>query len=110
MAAQECSELLQIIRDTCMNENCSVELNCDSQSSIRLASNPVFMPRLSILVFINTVRGKVFNEEIDLAPINTEEQVTYIVTKSLPVSKLNNFCHLLGVCSRLLALKGYVED
>lgn len=102
MAAQECMWLLQIIRDIGEESSYTVPIHCDSQSAIRVATNPVFHARTKhIEVHHHYIREKVLNGEVDLVPVNTEDQVADIFTKALPIQKFTKFRQQLGVCSRV---------
>lgn len=68
------------------------QLYCDNQSAIRIAENPICHARTKhVEVHYYFVREKVLKGEIDLKHINTEEQVTDVLTKGLSTSKFEEF-------------------
>lgn len=59
-------------------------INCDNQSSIKLAKNPVFHARTKhIEVHYHHVRDKVLSKVIDLQHVGTLGQSADILTKAL---------------------------
>lgn len=81
MATQECFWLLQQIREVGEDADYSVDIQCNNQSAIRLAANPVFYARTKhIEVHHHSLRERVLNGKIDLVPVSTEEQIAYIFT------------------------------
>ncbi|GJY14422.1 integrase [Tanacetum coccineum] len=84
MTAQECMWLKRLVRDMMGKFEYAVKVRCDNESTIKLASNPVFHARTKhIEVRHHYIREKVLDQEIELKGILTERQVADIFTKAL---------------------------
>ncbi|GKB44666.1 putative mitochondrial protein [Tanacetum coccineum] len=87
--AQECMWLKRLVRDMMGKFEYAVEVRCDNESTIKLASNPVFHARTKhIEVRLHYIREKVLDREIELKGIPTKRQVADIFTKALEKPKL----------------------
>ena len=110
MAAQECVWLKRLIGDMLSNVDYPVQIKCDNESAIKLASNPVFHARTKhIEVRHHFIREKVLNQEVKLEGVCTNDQVADIFTKALAKSKFELFRAALGVVDREFALRGSVK-
>ncbi|XP_019054853.1 PREDICTED: uncharacterized protein LOC109115364 [Nelumbo nucifera] len=111
MAAQECIWLKCLIEDIFSKVDYAVQIYCDNDSAIRLASNLVFHGRTKhIEVHHHFVREKILNQEIELQGIPTYNQVVDIFTKALVKVKFKNFRAALRVVDRKHALRGSVTN
>ena len=64
--------------------NQPIQINCDHESAIKLAENPMFHARLKhIETHYHFVREKVLSQDVELQKIHTNEQVADIFTKAL---------------------------
>ena len=64
--------------------NHPTQINCDNESAIKLAGNPVFHARSKhIETHYYFVREKVFPQDVELQKIHTNKQVANIFTKAL---------------------------
>ncbi|XP_068644922.1 secreted RxLR effector protein 161-like [Aristolochia californica] len=104
LAAQESTWLIQLMNNLHQPVEYAVPLYCDNQSAIRLAENPVFHARTKhIEVHYHFIREKVLQEEIELRPIKTDDQVADLFTKSLSTGKFKMFCYQLGTVQPVIA-------
>lgn len=111
MAAQECVWLKYLMEDIFSKVDYVVQICCDNESLIKLASNPVFHGRTKqVKVHHHFVREKVLNKEIELQGISTCNQVADIFTKALAKAKLEGFRVALGVVDLKYALRGSVTN
>lgn len=111
MTAQECMWLKRLVGDMMGKFEYVVEVKCDNESTIKLASNPVFHARTKhIEVRHHYIREKVLDQEIELKGIPTDAQVADIFTKALEKPKFDFFRAALGVTSRESALRGNVKN
>ncbi|KAL0301676.1 UNVERIFIED_CONTAM: Retrovirus-related Pol polyprotein from transposon TNT 1-94 [Sesamum radiatum] len=98
IATQECIWLKRLIGDIYGKVNYTVPIECDNESAIRLASNPVFHGRTKhVEIHHHFVREKVLNQEVELKGIHTNDQVADIFTKALAKPKFESFRTALGV-------------
>lgn len=73
-------------------------IHCDNQSCIKHFENPVFHDRSKhIKMKYHFIRDMVQRNVINIQYIATDEQVAYILTKPLPLSKFVYFRGKLGV-------------
>ena len=64
--------------------NQPIPINCDNESAIKLAGNPVFHARSKhIETHYHFIREKVLSQDVELQKIHTNEQVANIFTKAL---------------------------
>ncbi|KAK4387257.1 Retrovirus-related Pol polyprotein from transposon RE1 [Sesamum angolense] len=98
IATQECIWLKCLIGDIYGKVNYAIPIECDNESAIRLASNPVFHGRMKhVEIHHHFVREKVLNQEVELKGIHTNDQVTDIFIKALAKPKSESFRTALGV-------------
>ncbi|KAK2974046.1 hypothetical protein RJ640_006238 [Escallonia rubra] len=111
MATQECVWLKRLIGDMFCEVDYAVQIKCDNESAIKLASNPIFHARTKhIEVRYHFVREKVLSEDVELLSVRTNDQVADIFTKALVEPKFQPLCngnHLrFSLClSRILELQ-----
>ena len=111
MAAQECIWLKRLVEDMLYQVNYAVQIKCDNESAVKLASNPIFHARTKhIEVRHHFIREKVLSEEIALTSVRTNEQVADIFTKALVKPKFLFFRDALGVVDSKLALRGSIKN
>ena len=78
----------------------AVQIKCDNENAIKLASNPVFHARTKhIEVHYHFLREKVLKKEVELLGVRTNDQVADIFTKALEKPKFQLFRDALGVVS-----------
>ncbi|KAK2965995.1 hypothetical protein RJ640_012350 [Escallonia rubra] len=100
MATQECVWLKRLIGDMFCEVDYAVQIKCDNESAIKLASNPIFHARTKhIEVRYHFVREKVLSEDVELLSVRTNDQVADIFTKALVEPKFQRFRNALGVVS-----------
>ena len=88
-AAQECTWLMQLMRDLHQPIDYSVQAHYDNQSAIHLTKNIVFHIRMKhVEVHYHYVREKVLRGEIKMKYVKTEDQVAEIFTKGLNIIKV----------------------
>ncbi|KAK2977907.1 hypothetical protein RJ640_002957 [Escallonia rubra] len=105
MATQECVWLKRLIGDMFCEVDYAVQIKCDNESAIKLASNPIFHARTKhIEVRYHFVREKVLSEDVELLSVRTNDQVADIFTKALVEPKFQRFRDALGV---VVALKAF---
>ncbi|KAA0033602.1 putative mitochondrial protein [Cucumis melo var. makuwa] len=108
MATQENMWLKQLMKDLHQEINHATTLYCDNLSVVRLAENLVFHARTKhVEVYYHFIREKVLQEEIEMKPIKTEDQIADIFTKGLPTTKHAKF-EQLGMIerSRIVSVEG----
>jgi hypothetical protein len=92
MASQECTWVVQLLRDLRQPTHYGVKLYCDNQSSIHLVENPVFNARTKhVEVHYHFIRKNVLPGDIEMEYINTQGQAAHIFTKGLHAPKFENF-------------------
>lgn len=100
MATQECLWLKRLIQELSYVLNYLVPILCDSESTIKrdsestikLAVNPVFHARTKYIeTHYHFVREKVLTQDIELLKIQTKDQVADIFTKALAKAKFEEF-------------------
>ncbi|KAK6778192.1 hypothetical protein RDI58_024910 [Solanum bulbocastanum] len=92
MAAQECIWLKRLIKDMSHKVDYAMQIKCDNESAIKLASNPIFHARTKhIEILHHFVREKVLSKEIELTIVRINTQVADIFTKALEKSKFQYF-------------------
>ncbi|KAJ0018974.1 hypothetical protein Pint_10661 [Pistacia integerrima] len=76
----------------------SVQIKSDTISSIMLATNPTFHAHTKhIEIHYHFIREKVFNKEIEMVYVSTDDEIIDIFTKSLSVEKFIKFKASLGM-------------
>ncbi|XP_017187340.1 uncharacterized mitochondrial protein AtMg00810-like [Malus domestica] len=102
MTTQENAWLVQLMSDLHQPVNYAVPLYCDNQSAIHLAENLVFHARTKhVEVHYHFIRKKVLQEEIEMRPINTDDQIADLFTKGLSTGKFKKFRHQLNMEERI---------
>lgn len=100
MATQECIWLKRMIRNIVCEGDYVVQIKCDNESAIKLASKPVFHARTKHMeVSYHFLREKVVKEEIELFGVCTNDQVANKFSKALEKPKFQLFWDALGVVS-----------
>lgn len=80
------------MKDLYQEVNQTVTLYCDNQSALRLTKNPVFHARTKhVEVYYHFIIEKILQEEFDMKPIKTGDQIVDIFTKGLTTSKHAEF-------------------
>jgi KUP system potassium uptake protein len=88
----------RILEDMGEEQKAPTVINCDNQSSIKLANNPMYHARTKhIEIQHHFVREKIQSKEIDLIYCNTDENMADIFTKPLGKTKFEICRELLGV-------------
>ena len=74
----------------------AVQIKCDNENAIKLASNPVFHARTKhIEVHYHFLREKVLKKEVELLGVRTNDQVADIFTKALEKPEFQPFFGML---------------
>jgi len=111
MVAQECMWLKRLIGEMMCKVDYAIQIRCDNESAVKLASNPIFHGRTKhIEVRHHFIREKVLDQEVILKGISTNEQVADIFTKALIKPKFEYFRAALGVIDSKHALRGSVKN
>ena len=88
--------------------SCSPTLWCNYISAISLSSNPVFHAKTKhIEVDYHYVRKRVAAKLLTICYFPTSDQVTYIFTKTLFISRFNYLQSKLMVLSTPISLRGH---
>jgi hypothetical protein len=94
--------LRRILTDVEEEKNGPSCINCDNQSAIKLAHNPIYHARSKhIELQHHFVREKIESKEINLIFCNTNDNVADIFTKPLGKLKFEVFRSKLGVVENL---------
>ena len=92
MVAQECTWLIQLMKDLHQPIKFVVPLYHDNKFVIQLAENPVFHARTKCAeVHYHFLREKVLNGELRMKRINIDEQIVDIFIKELSSIKFSKF-------------------
>jgi hypothetical protein len=95
-----CTQLLwmrQTLRDYCYKLT-KVPLLCDNESAIRMADNPVEHSRTKhIAIWYHFLRDHQQKGDIEIAYINTKEQLADMFTKPLDEQTFNKLRHELNI-------------
>lgn len=76
----------------------SVNIFCDNQSTLCLATNPVVSQRSKhIDIRVHAIRDRVRNKEVILAWCPTDKMTADILTKPLPKERFERFRNMMGV-------------
>ena len=90
--------LRRLLSDLGEEQEHATSILCDSRSAVQLSRNPVFHCRTKhIEIKHHFVRELIEKGEVVLESCRTEEQVADLMTKSLPLSKHDEFCLQLGL-------------
>ena len=93
-AASELTWLVRLLEELGIQDLKPVTLNCDNQSAIYIAKNPVFHDKTKhIEVDCHFTRDKVMEGLIQLTYLPTKSQLADLFTKSIPSP---HFKHLLS--------------
>ena len=99
MASATC-ELMwvkQLLQELKFCEVQHMQLYCDNQAALHIASNPVFHERTKhIEVDCHFVQEKLMAKEISTEKIGFNDQLVDILTKSLRVPRIQFLCSKLG--------------
>ncbi|KAA0037683.1 putative mitochondrial protein [Cucumis melo var. makuwa] len=101
MTAEENMWIKQLMKDLPQEINHAATLYYDNLYAVCLAGNLVFHARTKhVEVHYHFIREKVLQEEIEMKPIKTEDQIADIFTKGLPATKHMKFLQQLGMIER----------
>jgi hypothetical protein len=95
--------LRRILEDVGQKQEGPTSIKCDNQSTIKLASNPIYHARSKHIETQHYfVREKIQSQEIEINYCNTNDNVADIFTKSLGKIKFVTFREMLGVKQNLV--------
>ncbi|KAF3659003.1 Endoribonuclease Dicer -like protein 3b [Capsicum annuum] len=87
----------QLLRELKVGETGKMELVCNNQAALHIASNPVFHERTKhIEINCHFIREKILLGDIFTKFVNSNDQLADIFTKSLTGPRINNICNKLG--------------
>ena len=99
--------LRRILADLEEAQSGSTCINCDNQSAIKLAHNPIYHARTKhVELQYHFVREKIESNEIELIFCNTKDNVADIFTKPLGRVKFELFRGVLGLREIPFPIKG----
>ncbi|KAG8484252.1 hypothetical protein CXB51_023902 [Gossypium anomalum] len=111
MAALDCVWLKLLMKDIRCAVDSPVQIYCDNQSAVKLASNSVFHVRTKhIEARHHFIFEKVLDQEIVLEGISSNQQIADIFTKALGKPEFECFRVALGVVNPEYALRGGVKN
>ena len=85
--------LMQLIKDLHKAVGYSATMYSDNQSAICLAEYPIFHDRKKhVKIQYHFIMEKVFQGEINLQQIKTEQQIADVFTKGLSFQKFESLC------------------
>jgi len=97
-AAAEVTWLASLLKDLGVSHIKPVTLNCNSQSALHIARNPIFHKRTKhIEVDCHFTRDKVIEGLLQLSYLPTQHQLADVLTKILPYQQHWNLLHKLGM-------------
>ena len=101
-AACEAAWLCRLLQDEGEEQTETTVINCDNQSSIKLAYNPVFHKNTQL----QFLKEKVQSKEICVEYCNSCDNMADIFTKPLGRLKFELFRDILGVFKNPFSIKG----
>lgn len=100
-AASEVTWVVRLLEELGVNNLQPVTLNCDNQSAIYIAKNPVYHERTKhIEVDCHFTREKVMEGLLQLSYLPTRHPLADILTKILPSRQFKDLLSKLGVAKR----------
>ena len=97
MATCELVWVKQLLKELKFGEISKMELVCDNQVALHIASNPVFHERIKhIEIDCHFVREKILSGDIVTKFVKSNDQLANIFTKSLTGSRISYMCNKLG--------------
>ncbi|PKI68773.1 hypothetical protein CRG98_010830 [Punica granatum] len=88
----------QLLGELAVEQSCPMKLFCDNQAALHIASNSVFHEMTKhIKVDCHFVREKLQSQDIVTIFVNSNDQLTYIFTKTLRGFRVDYICNNLGV-------------
>ena len=97
MATCELVWTKQLLKELKFGEISRMELVCDNQAALHIASNPVFHERTKhIEIDCHFVREKILSGEIATKFVRSNDQLADIFTKSLTGPRIGYICNKLG--------------
>ena len=108
-AASEVTWIVRLLQELGINNLTPVTLNCDNQSALHIAHNPVFHERTKhIEINCHFTREKVLEGLLQLSYLPTTSQLADVLTKILPSHQFQELMSKLGMvnCSDHSSLRG----
>ena len=97
-AASEVTWMVNLLQELGVSNLAPVTLNCDNQSAIHIAKNPVHHERTKhIEIDVHFTRDKVLDGLLHLAYMPTEDQLADLFTKTLPSPRFRMLLSKLGL-------------
>ena len=97
LATCELMWLKQLLQELKLYESEPMELICDNQAALHIASNPVFHERTKhIELDCHFIREKITSKEINTVFVNSHDQLADVFTKSLRGPRIDYICNKLG--------------
>lgn len=101
-AASEVTWLVRLLEELGFNNLTSITLNCDNQSALHIARNPVFHERTKhIEIDCHFTREKVLEGLLQLSYLPTTSQLADVLTKILPSNEFHHLLSKLGMVNCL---------
>lgn len=108
-AASEVTWMIRLLEELGVTNLTPVTLNCDNQSALHIARNPVFHERTKhIDIDCHFTRDKVLEGLIQLAYLPTGEQLANVFTKIIPSAQFQLLLSKVGMSPTLPSLRGGV--
>lgn len=110
-AASEVTWIVRLLADIGVHNLTPVTLNCDNQSALHIAHNPVLHDRTKhIEVDCHFTREKVMEGLIQLTYLPTSSQLADVLTKILPSHQFQELLNKLGMLKSLPSLRGVLRQ